>query len=212
MGCINCSDSSSTTYSRCNPTVSSNCVLYQGTTLTCPSDNTFTVCKGDVMSEVQETLFNKICQLNGNIDVKEIRFPCSLQDAWNLQDKTILNLLSYLAELSCTQKTAIESLGAQIQNINPVVDICLQCCGDECGSTELLLSDALNKIVECLCATKTQVASLQLEVNLISAGYNGLQSQLDLLKTFQTAQLALNIDLQTRLLAAEAKIACLPDC
>lgn len=212
MSCKNCNETSSTTFSRCNPPISSNCTFYQGASLTCSTDSTFNVCKGESLTEVQKIFFDKICELKGEIDVTEIRFPCSFQEAWDRSDKTILELLAYLAQIDCTQQSEIDELSTKIDNINPTVSVCLQCCGEECGTVDLLLSDALNKIVDCLCAAKTQITALQNEVALISAGYNTLQSQIDSLKTFQTSQVTLNIDLQTRLSAVESKTSCLPEC
>lgn len=208
--CLNCSDNSSTKYSRCEPLVSTNCTFYQGVNLTCPSDETFSVCKGQNLSVVQETLFNKICELSGEIDVTEIRFPCSLQEAWRNEDPTLFNLLNYFATIACEQKATSESLQTQINDINPIVDICLQCCGDDCGSTKLVLSDALNRIVQCLCDAKAQINGLTKQVNLLQGSYNTLLTQIDLLKEFQTSQILLNIDLQTRLLAVENKLTCDP--
>jgi|SRR6187402_1193518 len=210
--CLNCSETSGTTYSRCPEVVSTNCTFYQGVQLTCESDPTFSVCKGDNLSIVQEKIFNKICELSGLVDVTTIKFPCTLQEAWEEQDATILNLLSYFADIACSQQASIVSLGDDIKNLNPEVDICLQCCGDDCGSTKLLLSDALNKIVACLCDAKAQITALQTQVDIVQAAYNGIQSQIDLLKTFQTQQLTLNVDLQQRLIIVEGKTYCLPEC
>lgn len=154
--CLNCADNSSTTYSVCSPPVSTNCVFYQGASKECSEDTTFTICKGQNMSSVQETIFNKICELIGDINITSVEFPCSLQDGWKNQDPTILNLLVYLTQIACSQKADIASLSTSILDINPSVDVCLQCCGDECGSVKMLLSDALNKIVDCLCAVKAE--------------------------------------------------------
>lgn len=153
--CPGC-DNSSTTYSRCNPPVSSNCTFYQGESLTCDSDATFKVCKGDSLTDVQRTIFEKVCELAGNLNIESIEFPCSLQDAWEDQDPTILNLLQYVVNIQCEQKSLIESIQTQLPEINPQVEVCLSCCGDNCGSTKLLLSEALAKIIECLCDTKTK--------------------------------------------------------
>lgn len=153
--CIGCENSSST-FSRCNPPISTDCVFYKGSTLECASDKTFTICKNSVMTEVQRIVFNKICALSASIDVSEIRFPCSLQTAWQSENPTLLNLLSYIVEVQCNQNELINTLTTNVENINPKVNVCLRCCdGDNCGSTELLLSEALNKIVECLCRALT---------------------------------------------------------
>jgi len=204
--CLNCADNSSTTYSVCSPPVSTNCVFYQGASKECSEDTTFTICKGQNMSSVQETIFNKICELIGDINITSVEFPGSLQDGWKNQDPTILNLFVYLTQIACSQKADIASLSTSILNINPSVDVCLQCCGDECGSVKMLLSDALNKIVDCLCSAKAQITTLQTEVDVLNTSYNGLQSQITNLVNFNTAQVALNISLQTRLSCVETRL------
>ena len=57
--CPGC-DSSSTTYSRCNPPVSTNCVFYQGKSEVCKNDETFTICKGENLSDQQLRIFEKL--------------------------------------------------------------------------------------------------------------------------------------------------------
>lgn len=153
--CPGC-DNSSTTYSRCNPPVSSNCTFYQGESLTCNNDATFKVCKGDSLTAVQKTIFEKVCELAGNVNIESIEFPCSLQDAWEDQDPTILNLLKYMVDIQCQQKTLLETLEGSLTTLNPEVEVCLTCCGEDCGPVKLLLSEALTKIVECLCTVKAE--------------------------------------------------------
>jgi len=204
--CLNCADNSSTTYSVCSPPVSTNCVFYQGASKECSEDTTFTICKGQNMSSVQETIFNKICELIGDINITSVEFPGSLQDGWKNQDPTILNLFVYLTQIACSQKADIASLSTSILNINPSVDVCLQYYGDECGSVKMLLSDALNKIIDYLCSAKAQITTLQTEVDVLNTSYNGLQSQITNLVNFNTAQVALNISLQTRLSCVETRL------
>lgn len=156
--CPGC-DNSSTTYTRCNPPQSSNCTFYQGESLTCANDATFKVCKGDNLTEIQKVIFDKICSLSGSLNIESIEFPCSLQDAWEKQDPTILNLLQYVVNIQCEQNSLIASLQGQLSTLNPEVEICLSCCGDNCGSTKLLLSQALTKIVDCLCVTKAEATN-----------------------------------------------------
>ena len=88
--CPGC-DNSSTTYSRCNPPVSTNCVFYQGPTKICENDTSFSICKGDVLSNVQEILFEGICDLKAAINVSDIQFECSHD--WVVSNKKTLHTL-----------------------------------------------------------------------------------------------------------------------
>jgi len=165
--CPGC-DNSSTTYSRCNPPVSTNCVFYQGESKVCPHDDTFTICKGDNLSNVQLDIFNKVCELAGDLNITSIEFPCSLQDAWEDQDPTILNLLQYMVDIQCEQKTLLEEVASYVNNktpvggikiIDPFVKVCLACCTPGCTTDTpvvLLLSEALEAMVTCICVAKDQ--------------------------------------------------------
>lgn len=158
--CPGC-DNSSTTYTRCNPPISTNCVFYQGESQVCGADSTFTICKGDNLSDVQKTIFEKVCELVGDKDITSIQIPSCFYDSWNAQnpkeaDKTLLNLLSYMLDVECQQQQLIDSINEQLPTLNPQVEVCLECCGEECGPAKLLLSEALTKIVNCLCTVKAE--------------------------------------------------------
>lgn len=169
MSCPGC-DTSSTTYTRCNPPISTNCVFYQGQTLNCPNDSTFTVCKGENMSDVQKTIFDKICTLSGDIDVTQINLPLCVQEGWRTNDPTILGLLTYMLNVQCEQSQLLTTLDQHvnarvevngIKTIDPYVEVCLACCGDSScsGTTTVLLSQALESIITCLCNARTEAAN-----------------------------------------------------
>ena len=164
--CPGC-DNSSTTYSRCNPPVSTNCVFYQGESKVCSNDTTFTICKGDNLSNVQLDIFDKVCKLSGAIDVTKIQLPLCAKEGWETNDPTILNLLKYILDLQCQQKTLLEEVDSYVNNktivgsqktIDPFVKVCLACCTPGCTTDTpvvLLLSKALAAIVSCVCTAKT---------------------------------------------------------
>jgi hypothetical protein len=141
--CIGCNNSN-TTYSRCNPPVSTNCVFYQGDSKTCEHDTGFSICKGDNLSNVQGEIFDRICQLIGDTSVKNVVIPCLLEPAWVDQDKTILNYFNYILEVACTQKQAITEINNSITTIDPFVSVCLKCCEESsCYTPQIRLSVAL---------------------------------------------------------------------
>jgi hypothetical protein len=173
--CPGC-DNSSTTYSRCNPPVSSNCTFYQGDSLTCAGDATFKVCKGDNLTHVQQVIFDKVCELAGDLNITSIEFPCSLQDAWKDQDPTILNLLQYVVDVQCQQNELLTTLDEYVnakvevngnKTIDPFVKVCLTCCAPDgtCGTTTMLLSQALDSMIKCICETKTEAANALTQAN-----------------------------------------------
>ena len=187
--CPGC-DNSSTTYSRCNPPVSTNCVFYQGESKVCSNDTTFTICKGDNLSNVQLDIFDKVCKLSGAIDVTKIQLPLCAKEGWETNDPTILNLLKYILDLQCQQKTLLEEVDSYVNNktivgsektIDPFVKVCLACCTPGCTTDTpvvLLLSEALAAIVSCVCTAKTEAANALTIANEALSSVNILQGQI----------------------------------
>lgn len=209
--CPGC-DNSSTTYSRCNPPVSTNCVFYQGDSKVCPNDTTFTICKGDNLSKQQLSIFNKICSLIGNIDITTIEIPICFYESWNAQnpresDKTILNLLEYMLDVQCEQKQLIDSVNSQLPTLNPQVEVCLACCTPGCTTDTpvvLLLSEALAAIVSCVCTAKTTAENaLTIAQDAFYQSDIVLKTQVDAQQLLITSLLQQNIAIQTRLCKIE---------
>jgi hypothetical protein len=212
MSCPSCSENSSTTYSRCNPPVSTNCVFYQGKDLTCPHDESFAICKGQKMSAVQEEIFNRICQLIGDTDVTEVNIPCTLEVAWNDQDKTILNLFNYVLQVQCAQKEQIAGLGTDALTVNSFITINKPCdCGCNCTTT-VTLTQAFNDIITCLCNAKAEIKDLQNNLEILNQDFttykNMLQPKLDTLDSILLNQTSIAL----RLSEIESKTTCLPTC
>jgi hypothetical protein len=142
-------------------------VFYQGESKVCSNDTTFTICKGDNLSNVQLDIFDKVCKLSGAIDVTKIQLPLCAKEGWETNDPTILNLLKYILDLQCQQKTLLEEVDSYVNNktivgsqktIDPFVKVCLACCTPGCTTDTpvvLLLSEALAAIVSCVCTAKT---------------------------------------------------------
>lgn len=126
--------------------------VYCGTTLV--------ACNGTRLTTMQKAILDRICTLEGVIDMTTITFPCSLEVAWNSQDLTILNLIQYLLDNACAQKTTIDSLPT---TNDPFVTIEYCCCSgvDGCGtSVTVALSTHIQNIITCLCELKTEVTTL----------------------------------------------------
>jgi len=212
MSCPSCSENSSTTYSRCNPPVSTNCVFYQGKDLTCPHDESFAICKGQKMSAVQEEIFNRICQLIGDTDVTEVNIPCTLEVAWNDQDKTILNLFNYVLQVQCAQKEQIAGLGTDALTVNSFITINKPCdCGCNCTTT-VTLTQAFNDIITCLCNAKAEIKDLQNNLEILNQEVINVKSVYTQFSDFITSQTILNSSNSIRLSEIESKTTCLPTC
>ena len=189
MSCPSCSENSSTTYSRCNPPVSTNCVFYQGENLTCPHDESFAICKGQNMSAVQEEIFNRICQLIGDTDVTEVNIPDCLKDAWDNDDLTILNLFNFILDQQCVLKNSIDAVGTEGLTLDSLITIynpCpTNCQCEDIPTVTIKLKDALNDMITCLCNARAEIKDLQNNLEILNQDFttykNMLQPKLDTL-------------------------------
>ena len=189
MSCPSCSENSSTTYSRCNPPVSTNCVFYQGENLTCPHDESFAICKGQNMSAVQEEIFNRICQLIGDTDVTEVKIPDCLKDAWDNDDLTILNLFNFILDQQCVLKNSIDAVGTEGLTLDSLITIynpCpTNCQCEDIPTVTIKLKDALNDMITCLCNARAEIKDLQNNLEILNQDFttykNMLQPKLDTL-------------------------------
>ena len=202
--CPGC-DNSSTTYTRCNPPISTNCVFYQGPTKICENDTSFSICKGDVLSNVQEILFEGICDLKGDIIVSDIQFTCS--DSWKTKtsdQKTLHKLLEDITQLDCEYNTIVDGLNLLVQGqtstvynnipvIDPFVEVCLGCCvtpSVACNTPSVLhLSDALNKIASCICNLRARVEAAETKAN---TAFSNAEQALDLYENLDSKYCILN--------------------
>ena len=182
MSCPSCSENSSTTYSRCNPPVSTNCVFYQGKDLTCPHDESFAICKRQNMSAVQEEIFNRICQLIGDTDVTEVNIPDCLKDAWDNDDLTILNLFNFILDQQCVLKNSIDAVGTEGLTVDSLITIynpCpTNCQCEDIPTVTIKLKDALNDMITCLCNARAQIKDLETNLEILNQDFTTYKNML----------------------------------
>lgn len=203
MSCKNCSENSSTTYSRCPQVTSTNCVFYQGKDLTCPHDESFAICKGQNMSAVQEEIFNRICQLIGDTDVTEVKIPDCLKDAWDNDDLTILNLFNFILDQQCVLKNSIDAVGTEWLTVDSLITIynpCpTNCQCEDIPTVTIKLKDALNDMITCLCNARAEIKDLQNNLEILNQDFttykNMLQPKLDTLDSVLLNQTNIAIQL-----------------
>ena len=203
MSCKNCSENSSTTYSRCPQVTSTNCVFYQGENLTCPHDESFAICKGQNMSAVQEEIFNRICQLIGDTDVTEVNIPDCLKDAWDNDDLTILNLFNFILDQQCVLKNSIDAVGTEGLTLDSLITIynpCpTNCQCEDIPTVTIKLKDALNDMITCLCNARAEIKDLQNNLEILNQDFttykNMLQPRLDAIDSIVANQANIAIQL-----------------
>lgn len=158
-------------------------IVYGGADVYCGTK--LVACKGTRLSTMQVDILTRICELEGVTDMTSINIPCSLEVAWTTQDHTILNYIQYLLNNACAQKSIIDGLPT---TNNPNVTITYCCCtdGDGCNTqVTLTLSEHIQKIIDCLCNYKEEVASTyatQQEVTTLHKLVSTLIGKVDVLE------------------------------
>lgn len=211
MSCKNCSENSSTTYSRCPQVTSTNCVFYQGENLTCPHDESFAICKGQNMSAVQEEIFNRICQLIGDTDVTEVKIPDCLKDAWDNDDLTILNLFNFILDQQCVLKNSINAVGTEWLTVDSLITIynpCpTNCQCEDIPTVTIKLKDALNDMITCLCNARAEIKDLQNNLEILNQDVQTVKVQYSNLSKSVCDLTGTNPNILTRL----ARLECIVD-
>ena len=103
---------SSSDKENCSP-ISSNCVIWQGPSISC-----INLCKGDSVSDIVYKLAVELCDIQGNTDLTDLQLDCLLQLCTNttapqLTTAAVLQLI--INKICCTYdelNTAINNLVA----------------------------------------------------------------------------------------------------
>lgn len=170
MNCIN----SNSTFSRCSSTLSSECVIYQGNPVQCLS-----ICTGDTITQVEQAILDQLCVLTGLIDLNDLIIPACLISAFSTKDKNLFNSIQILLDSVCQNTTDIDTLEANLDTLDPLVDVDFRCCSNNpCVTTGVVrLSVALENILSCLCTQADLVASLQAQLASYQTQINSLTTQ-----------------------------------
>jgi hypothetical protein len=161
-----------------------------------------------IPSDVQITIFNKLCEVLGDIDVSHIEIPSCLTQAWDSSDLNIFNLFTLLLQEHCTLQTEIDNINTSLTDLNPQVSVCLSCC-EESGcvsSAKIYLSEALNKIVACICGLKATVGQLESDLGNLKSSYNTLVTQVGVLQSSVDSLVSAQPNVLTRLNCIETRI------
>lgn len=138
------------------------------------------ICNNIRLSEAQVKIVNKICELVGIVDMSTINVPECLRVAFLSNDYTILSFIQFLLDQHCSLKSQVNGIqdgSIQIQNFDPIFTIEYTCCDDSCiAGTTLKLSEHIQKILLCLCQTKSDLATLTNTVDLLSARVTSLET------------------------------------
>lgn len=96
--------------------VSSNCVIYQGSTIPCIS-----YCSTATVSDVMSSMGNIMCYSYNQLNtVSEVNLSCYNSEI-SCDSKNLLSVLNLAFSKLCAQKTLIESLQTQINTLTTTV-------------------------------------------------------------------------------------------
>jgi hypothetical protein len=178
MNCV----TTPTTFNRCDPKISSDCVIWGYPPIPCLG-----ICTNDSLTEMQYKFAENLCKVIGLTDLSSVTIPDCLVQAWGTQDKTILNLINILLENTCDNTNSINTINSTIQNLDPLVTVDYKCCStNPCVTTGTVrLSVALENIISCICTQnsviqqlQSDIASYQTQINSLNSLYTNLQSSL----------------------------------
>jgi len=208
MSCKNCSPA----YERCPDVTTSNCVTYQGPAIPC-----LNLCTGDSITEVENTIALKVCELVGEVDMSTIVIPECLTRAWGLKDKNIFNLIQFALDNECTIQEQIDVINSPSGKIGVNQQFQLDypngCCNGPClPGVTLTIPAHLQKIIYCLCEIRSYIgigesdlitnlttSILELQNDIVT-----LQSQITLLNNTLLVP-----DVAGRLSALESRVSCI---
>lgn len=173
-------------------------VLYVGDSYEC-----LEICTNTRLTEVQEKLIEKVCELANTTDVSTILLPECLRIAFGSTDPTIINFLQFILNEYCSLQDYVNSIQdgtVQIENFDPVFTVEYGCCSDNpcIVNTTVKLSEHIQNILSCLCALRADVTALESRVEDLETTTESLQTQYNTLNTTVASILL--------------KTSCLPNC
>lgn len=105
-----------TSSTRCGSPVSSNCVIWQGKTISCIPD-----CNGDTISDVAYKLGQQLCYVQTLFDVSTIDLSCFYTPCPSCQEPTkLLDVLQTMVNYICTLKSTINQINTAIAQLGGV--------------------------------------------------------------------------------------------
>lgn len=160
---------------KCPDNTTTDCIRWVGKDIPC-----LDICYGDSLTELQNEVAEKLCELVGDVDMSTVVIPACLLSAWDglEQDKTILNLFNFAFQIACQQQATINTLPT---TNNPIITLDYKCCADSpCfESVTVTISTHLQQIINCICALSSKVAELEATT---ASEFNTLQAQVNCIK------------------------------
>lgn len=146
----NCQDC----FRNCDVVTSDRCVEYTGADIACLG-----ICKGDTLYEFEVAIAEQVCALliGHNIDLSEVTLPCTfLTSIQGTADKNLINILNTLATATCSLKTLIDEINAQLDITFSYNTACLT--GLPTAPTR---DDILQATILKVCADSARIAAIE---------------------------------------------------
>lgn len=160
-------------YNSSNPGVStsSNNVIWQGPDLECIG-----LCKGDTITDVQEKVAKKLCEVIEQLNLENLDLDCITDCPTCPQpDKSLKVVLDLLIKAFCLLKTRVDNLGGGGTD-EEVFAVNLRCLAVTDGSGNILNNKTnvqiIQSVIDQVCANKFDVGNIKLQID-------SLQNQID---------------------------------
>lgn len=155
----------------CTDAVSSNCVTWQGPTISCIG-----LCHGQSVSDVIAAIGDKICAIAAGLDLSTLDLSC-LIDIVEPTSRTIQTILQLILDNQCTLKDLIDNLSSDPSDEALNLNLrCLKKFDDFGNEIPQDLNQALQSIVNQVCANKTDIVDIKADII-------DLQNQIDSIDT-----------------------------
>jgi len=160
----------------CPDVLSNECVVWQGGDIP-----VLGICNGDVLSEVEKLIADKIVELFDNIDMSEIDMNCLVTTcAQKCKDTSLKAIIQVLFDNQCCLQDLIKQAGGGSNTVTVNLNLrCLKKFDDFGNEIPQDLNQSLQSIINQVCANVT-------DINSIKASIVDLQNQIDTLETTPT--------------------------
>jgi len=147
---------------RCPQTLGTGCISYEGADIPCLG-----ICIGATLTELENAIALKICDLVGMTDMTEVVLPACLITAFGTKDENILNFIQFLLDQHCLLQTQVDGLPT---TNNPIFTLDYKCCSDNVclSGVTVTVSEHLQNILICLCSQNDRITTLETQFQALS--------------------------------------------
>lgn len=144
----------------CADVMSNQCIEWHGGPVPCLG-----ICDGDMLSEAEKTIADKVCALVSDLDMSKIDISCVLDRVVTSEDKVIKTLVQILFDNDCKLKDLIDASGGGTTEVTLKLNLkCLKKFDEFGNEIPQDLNQTLQSLVNQACQNKDDITSLKSRV------------------------------------------------